>query len=201
MHFFSFKSFVLLCIFAVSPVVATEFYQYEVNGKIVYSDTPPQGEKYSVKKTRDTYVVSHTPGASQQSSWRVTPQYPSKYHQYIRTAALKHGVSSRLIHSIIKVESDYDPNAISRKGAQGLMQIMPKTGEMLGLKNAFDPQENIDVGVAYFKKLLVEFDGNTSLALAAYNAGPSNVQKYNGIPPFQETIDYIKKIKNYYSQL
>lgn len=202
-HILERNGYILLILFVFmlsQPAGATEFYQYEVDGKIVYSDTPPKKTDYKVKKTRETYVVSHQPYASR-SQWRVIPTQPEDFHPYIRKASQKYGISSRLIHSIIKIESNYNPKAVSRKGAQGLMQIMPKTAKMLGLEKPFDPAQNIDAGVRYFKKLLDHFQGNTALALAAYNAGLTNVEKHGGIPPFPETINYVKKIKNYYSQL
>lgn len=183
----------------VSELRAGTFYQYEVDGKIVYSDTPPPNADFEVHEPKQAYVVSHEPGQAS-STWKEVPKYPQKYARYIRDASQRYGVSVRLIHSVIKAESNYNPRAVSVKGAQGLMQIMPDTGKMLGLKDPFDPRQNIDAGVRYLKEMLEYFNGDTVLALAAYNAGPSNVRKYQGIPPFAETIEYIKRIKNYYSQ-
>ncbi|MCB0272116.1 MAG: lytic transglycosylase domain-containing protein [Bdellovibrionales bacterium] len=193
--------FILLfsLVFFTSTVNATEFYTYEVDGKIVYSDTPPVEAEYATYQPKEAYVVSHEPYETR-SRWKNANPTPSSFHPYISTASRKYGVSIRLIHSIIKAESDFNPQAVSRKGAQGLMQIMPQTAQSLGLDNPFDPETNIDAGVRYFKKLLDHFQGNTSLALAAYNAGLSTVEKYQGIPPFPETIEYVRKIKKYYAE-
>jgi soluble lytic murein transglycosylase-like protein len=103
-----------------------------------------------------------------------------------------------MIKAIIMAESGFDPKAISKVGARGLMQLMPRTARSLGIKDSLKPAHNIDAGVRYFKYLLDKFDGETKLALAAYNAGSSNVRKYRGIPPFKATKVYIDKVLKYY---
>ncbi|QQR81976.1 MAG: lytic transglycosylase domain-containing protein [Deltaproteobacteria bacterium] len=110
----------------------------------------------------------------------------------------KYGVPADLVHSIVQAESAYNPAAVSSAGAQGLMQLMPGTAKDMGVTNPLDPAQNIEGGVKYFRKMLDRFDNNIPQALAAYNAGPGNVEKYQGIPPFRETQNYVQKIlKNY----
>jgi soluble lytic murein transglycosylase len=99
---------------------------------------------------------------------------------------------------MIKAESDFDPRAISRKGATGLMQIMPENFKMLKLENPFDPWQNIRAGAQYFKKLYERFNGKLALSLAAYNAGPTAVDRYKSIPPYQETEEYVRRVLRYY---
>jgi len=121
-------------------------------------------------------------------------QLKDKYDSMIRTIAIKYRVEDKLIHSIIRAESNYDKFAVSPKGALGLMQLMPETAIEYGVKNIFDPKDNIEGGVRYLKDLIQLFSGRTDLVLAAYNAGQEAVKKYNGIPPYEETRNYIKKI-------
>lgn len=125
----------------------------------------------------------------------------SHYDHFISNAAKKHGLSFPLIKALIKIESDFNPAAVSKAGAKGLMQIMPANLKALDINDPFDPQENIMGGARYLKKLLKRFDGKLPLALAAYNAGPDVVERYKRIPPFEETENFVKKVMKYYATL
>jgi len=112
----------------------------------------------------------------------------------IRAAAVKDGVSEKLITHVISAESNFNPRAVSRKRAQGLMQLLPETAARYSVADVFDPAQNIDAGTRYLKDLLARYRGDLKLALAAYNAGPDMVERYGGIPPFPETQNYVKRI-------
>ena len=120
------------------------------------------------------------------------------FHPIIQEAALRYNIDPALVKAIIMTESQYDPNAISDKGAKGLMQLMPVTARSLGVNDIFNPEQNIQAGVRHFKFLLQQFDGDIKLALAAYNAGSSSVRRYKDIPPFKSTKQYLIKVFRYW---
>jgi soluble lytic murein transglycosylase-like protein len=122
----------------------------------------------------------------------------SNFDNIINQAAETYDIPAKLIKAVIKHESNFNPDAVSKSGAAGLMQLMPETASSLGADNPFDPEQNILAGSKYLKQMLDKYDNNINLALAAYNAGPGNVDKYGGIPPFKETQNYVRNITNSY---
>ncbi len=133
--------------------------------------------------------------------WKAKSRFDSAACElWIRVAAKKYGLDAKLIKAIIKAESGFNPTAVSPKGARGLMQLMPQTIRHLGLSNPFDPRQNIMGGARYLKELLGRFDHNLLLALAAFNAGPETVKRHGGIPPYEETRTYIRRVLTFYIQ-
>jgi hypothetical protein len=122
------------------------------------------------------------------------------YRELVEAAAARYSVDADLITSVIAVESNFDPKASSPKNARGLMQLLPETAARLGVQNIYDPQENIDAGTRYLHELLQKYDNDLVLALAAYNAGPERVQQYGRVPPFAETISYVRRVKRSYEK-
>ncbi|MEI6859346.1 MAG: lytic transglycosylase domain-containing protein [Shewanella sp.] len=166
-------------------------YQYkQANGVIVFADHAPSGNDYQVK-LYDCYACR----ADSELDWRQIPLFPHDYNELIGKAAKRYKLEPALIRAVIHAESAFNVSAISHAGAMGLMQLMPKTAKELGVSNAFSPEQNIEGGARYLAQILKRFDGDIDLACAAYNAGPATVTKYDGIPPYPETMAYVKRVK------
>lgn len=129
-----------------------------------------------------------------------TPKLKLAYRNIIEAAASTYNLPAALIAAIIKVESGFNPRAVSNKGAIGLMQITRPTGKILRLRNPFDPVQNILAGARYLRQLLDRFNGDVHMAVAAYNAGPGAVERHGGVPPYRQTRQYVPKVMDYYSQ-
>lgn len=182
-------------------------YSYrDEHGRLFLTDSPPN-RNYKIvvtsrkeregpdSPTQATFAVS-----AQASAQKFMLPNDETFSKYINEAAQVHDLDPYLIKSVIKVESDFDPVVQSSKGAQGLMQLIPSTARLVGCNDSFDPRQNILGGATYLRMMLKRFDGKLDYALAAYNAGPGNVEKHKGIPPFRETRNYVRKVKHYYKQ-
>jgi soluble lytic murein transglycosylase-like protein len=185
------KSSLLAAAFAAAllaaPAVArAEIYTWrDPAGNLVLSDRPKDGtaeRTYAVGTTGD--IRTTRPGVKN-----------TTYDPIIAEHAATHGIRADLVRAVIQAESAFNPMAHSIKGAMGLMQLMPATAIAYGVTNAYDPAQNIRAGVAYLRSLLERYSQNEELALAAYNAGPTAVEKYGAVPPYRETRDYVKKIR------
>ncbi len=177
----------IFSIFATFSSVYADIYMYIDENGVMHFTNAPTSNEYEYK----IYIKEKT---AVSKNFYTT----NKYDHFISDAAEQTGVDSRLLKAMIKAESDFDPRAVSRKGAMGLMQIMPENFKMLNLKNPFDPWQNIMAGAQYFQKMYERFNGKLALSLAAYNAGPTAVDRYKRIPPYQETEEYVRRVLRYY---
>jgi soluble lytic murein transglycosylase-like protein len=166
----------------------------------IYERTHQNGVKeYTNRPSGPGWIFCMTESGSQPVIEFVKEGKPKSIDEIVTEIASKFVIDAGLVKAIIMAESNCDPNAVSSKGAQGLMQLMPSTAKNLNVSRPFDPRENIIGGVKYIKGLMASY-GKLELALAAYNAGPGAVEKYAGIPPYRETINYVKKVISYYEK-
>ena len=165
------------------------------DGIVTYSNiAPPTNQDFQVLR----FPCYASDPRCRSVSWEKVPLNTRAFHNEIRSAARNNAVEESLIRAIIHAESAYQPDAQSPKGAQGLMQLMPATQAELKVSNPFDPHDNIRGGARYLSQLLDQFDGDFVLAAAAYNAGPNAVNKYGGVPPYDETQEYVRRVKILY---
>ncbi|MBI4641792.1 MAG: lytic transglycosylase domain-containing protein [Candidatus Tectomicrobia bacterium] len=179
--FFAILIGVALTVFLSSNwAISAEFFQYTDRHGVIHFSNAPTHSRYQ--------PLASFPRQSK-LNYRASQLRP-----WITTLAQQYQLDPTLVTALIQVESDFNSSALSPKGARGLMQLMPGTAQRYDVGNPFDPQKNIEGGIKYLRDLLIRFDGNLSLALAAYNAGELAVEKYGGIPPYPETVAYVEKI-------
>lgn len=179
---------------ALSAALAGDIYMREnPDGSVTFTDAPPARQGFEV-------LISEKPLPSPSKVNFQTFPLLDTFDEYILAASLRYGVDAEFIKAVCLGESGMNPNAVSKAGAEGLMQLMPYTAKDLGVDDSFDPEQAIDGGTRYLKQQLDTF-GSYELALAAYNAGPHNVKQYNGIPPFEETEKYVPRVMALYEYL
>lgn len=191
----------------VSSYAGQTIYQFKDDNGTTLLTNKKKAEYNHLKVIKATYypdsnIHSYSNWGSSEAS--VLPSYSrnkNAFDQMIRQASQQHGVSEGLIKAVMHTESGFNINARSPVGAQGLMQLMPATARRFNVSNAYDPQQNIFGGARYLSWLLKRFNGNTQLAIAAYNAGEGNIDKYGGIPPFRETQDYVRRVTSRFQNL
>ncbi len=165
-------------------------FKYQKNGSVMFADSAPFKTPYQVIVYSSCYACS----LSSKIDWQTTRLFMREFADIITQASRLYDVDPAFIRAVIHAESAFNPLARSRKGAMGLMQLMPGTALDMGVKNATDPSQNIPGGVKYLAGLLRTFDGDQALAAAAYNAGPKAVSRHKGIPPYEETQTYVKRV-------
>ncbi|HTS83604.1 MAG TPA: lytic transglycosylase domain-containing protein [Usitatibacter sp.] len=180
-----------------APAFADIYSFRDEHGVVHFTNIKGLDPRYRlVRKEGAVNPVSYTPTAP----YTPTADELERYTAIIKTASQSYGVDSRLVHAVISAESNYNPNAVSRTGAKGIMQLMPDTARRYGVQNSMDPIENIHAGTKYLRDLLAMFKGRLDLALAAYNAGENAVIRNGGIPPYAETRSYVPRVLGYYRE-
>jgi len=175
----------------VGTADAGTFRFQDATGTVHYTNAPSDPRYQRVRGWPE--ALASAPFAARSSTLRARAVTP--YAELIRATAERHRVDPRLVDAVIIAESAGNPRAVSRKGAQGLMQLMPQRSAKLGVSDPFDPQQNVEGGVRHLRDLLLRFGGNVTLALAAYNAGEDAVRTYGGVPPYAETQEYVRRVR------
>ena len=184
----------LLFLLFIVSTASSDVYKYiDENGVICYTD------KLFGKKNQPELVYKEKKAPAVNRKTEKSPGVRADYNHYVQKAAQKYEIEPELIHAVIRTESNGNYRAVSKKGAMGLMQLMPSTANDMNVGNPFNPEENIDGGTRYLRYLLEKFNGNMTLAVAAYNSGPTTVERYGNIPPIAETRQYVNRVFTLYN--
>jgi hypothetical protein len=194
----------LLLVVLAAPAVRAEYFVLRSGQRLKVTGYQLLGDKYHLQLSGGFVDIAAADVVTIEPEDVFTPVPPTVapqplYRDLVEAAAKRYNVDADLITSVIAVESNFDPKAVSRKNARGLMQLLPETAAQLGVKNIDDPAENIDAGTRYLRDLLQKYNNDLALALAAYNAGPDKVQLYGRVPPYAETISYVRRVKTGYA--
>ena len=205
-------------LYGISPSWGGEIYSFTDDEGVLHLTDRPNDRRYRPVARYNNYQVRVTRSGNPVIYWSAVPsrsappvswrssghrkqKKPQPFEEMVRRTARRTGLSKALLHSIIRAESNFNPDAVSAKGAQGLMQLMPATARHYGVTDSTDPASNMDAGARFMVDLLKQFKYNLKLSLAAYNAGPTAVSKYGGrMPPYPETQRYVKRVLRYYRE-
>lgn len=202
-------------LFAIAPLRA-EYFSLKNGNRLHVTSYELVGDKYRLRLAGGTveilvedvesidpeerFVAIPAPLAPATAAAAASVAFPFPYGELVKAAAARYAVDEQLIYSVIAAESNFDPKAISKRNARGLMQLLPETAARFGVQDIFDPKENIEAGTHYLSDLLKRYNNDLALALAAYNAGPERVEQYGRVPPYSETVSYVRRVKGKYEK-
>ncbi|MGB8475996.1 MAG: lytic transglycosylase domain-containing protein [Candidatus Acidiferrum sp.] len=192
-------------LFAAAPVLRAEYVNLRSGQRLHVTGYQLLGESYRLQVAGGVVEVPATDVVSIDPEDDFAPLPPpvvaaAPFHEIVKAAAARYNVDADLITSVIAAESNFNPKAVSRRNARGLMQLLPETAAHFGARNIFDPRENIDAGTHYLRDLLQRYNNDLALALAAYNAGPQRVEQFGNVPPYPETVSYIRRVRRAYAK-
>jgi hypothetical protein len=192
-------------LFAAAPSLRAEYVALRSGQRLHVTGYQLLGDKYRLQIAGGIVEVPVEEVVSIDPEDTFAPLPPpiveaAPFHEIVKAAAARYRVDADLILSVIAAESNFDPKAVSKKNARGLMQLLPETAARFGVQNIFDPQENVDAGTHYLRDLLQRYNNDLALALAAYNAGPERVQQFGRVPPYPETVSYVRRVKRGYEK-